>query len=592
MKKTILTVIMFVWVASAAAQMKLEFGIKTNLRQWMVEETELSKGVRTNIATRYTMITGKRSECSNKGKQWMYSLVNNDGDTLLLQYRKYKDGVAFRYVLPCVKDGEVILGENTSFVVPAEACRWMQRYDKPNSGYEHFFPLCPGGISPEGKKITKWGYPALFEFGKDKFALITDAYDPKDNGGSKLVSSDSDRNRYSVEYFAEEKTSDREWHSAWHIVMEGTLADIVESTLVTDVADEPDFDTDWVKPGIASWIYWAHNHGSQEYDMLLKYVDFAAEMGWGYTLVDAEWDVMRGGNIEDVCRYAISKGVDPIIWYNSSTAWTGAYAPTPQWRLNDPESCDREFAKIAGWGVKGVKIDFFADDIKDISRYYHQLITTAAKHHLTVNFHGGTIPHGWQRTYPNVVTCEAVYGAEWYNNNGTLTDKAAEHNATLPFTRNVIGPMDYTPGTFTDTQYPHITSDAHELALIILFESGIQHMPDRPETYTSMPLQIKELLSSLPSAWDDTRLVGGYPGDYAILARRKGSTWYVAGVNGKRESRILDFSLSFLGKGLHESLLVTDAPDRHFSTNSKAVKSSDRLHIDCAPDGGFVMVIK
>ena len=159
--------------------------------------------------------------------------------------------------------------------------------------------------------------------------------------------------------------------------------------------------------------------------------------------------------------------------------------------------------------------------------YYIDLMEDAARYGLLINFHGATLPRGWQRTYPNLMTTEGVYGAEWYNNLPVLTNAAACHNATLPFTRNVVGSMDYTPGTFSDSQHPHITSDCHELALPILFESGLQHMPDRPSVYLHLPEDVKALLSTLPTAWDDTRLLTGYPGKDVVLARRKENKWYI-----------------------------------------------------------------
>ena len=160
------------------------------------------------------------------------------------------------------------------------------------------------------------------------------------------------------------------------------------------------------------------------------------------------------------------------------------------------------------------------------------MLESAARHHLLVNFHGATVPRGWQRTYPNLLSTEGVYGAEWYNNVPTFTQKAAAHNATLPFTRNVIGPMDYTPCAFSDSQHPHITTHGHELALTVLFESGLQHLADRPESLLAQPREVGDFLSQLPAAWDDTRLLDGYPGTYVVMARRSGTTWYVAGING------------------------------------------------------------
>ena len=354
-----------------------------------------------------------------------------------------------------------------------------------------------------------------------------------------------------------------------------TLADITESTLTTDVATPCQLkDTSWIKPGNASWIYWAHNHGARNCALLKQYVDLAASM-----LIDAEWDQMTGGTIEDVLAYAHSKDIRPILWYNSTTNWIEG-APTPLYRLNKATDREKEFAWLEKQGVKGVKVDFFPTDTQQAINYYFDLLEDAARHHLLVNLHGGTLPWGWQRTYPQLITLESVYGAEWYNNNERLTSRAACHNATLPFTRNVIGSMDYTPGTFSDSQHPHITSYGHELALPILFESGIQHMPDRPETYQSLPDEVKQLLSTLPTAWDDTRLLCGYPGEHAVLARKKGNTWYIAGINGKDTPAILRFSLQRLSLPQQTAVLSSGTeqmkiiPHRKKSFHRKRDRSS------------------
>jgi Glycoside hydrolase 97. len=143
------------------------------------------------------------------------------------------------------------------------------------------------------------------------------------------------------------------------------------------------------------------------------------------------------------------------------------------------------------------------------------------------------------------LSTEAVYGAEWYNNGPTLTDKAAAHNTTLPFTRNVIGSMDYTPCTFTDSQHPHITTNTHELALTVVFESGLQHLADRPSAYLSQPDEVKNFFRNLPVAWDNTKLLSGYPADHVVMARQKGDTWYIGGLNGTNEQRNLPMNLSF-----------------------------------------------
>jgi hypothetical protein len=380
--------------------------------------------------------------------------------------------------------------------------------------------------------------------------------------------------------------------SPWRVAIIGTLADIVESTLVTDVSAPAQIaDTSWIHPGVVSWIYWAYNHGSNDFNIIKKYVDMAETLHLPYVLIDAEWDEMsklasnKGKTIEDAVAYANSKGVKPLIWYNSSIGWVDG-APTPKFRLNKPEDREREFAWCEKIGVAGVKIDFFSGDNQKNMDFQLDLLESAARHHLLVNFHGATIPRGWQRTWPNLMSTEGVYGAEWYNNVATFTDKAACHNATLPFTRNVIGPMDYTPCTFSDSQHPHITTHGHELALTVLFESGLQHFADRPESYLSQPQEVQDFLSELPAAWDETRFIGGFPGEYVIVARRSGKKWYLAGVNGT--DHVKEVALPFRG---NHALLLTDEPGKDHTWRIKKQQKVPKS-IVFQPRGGFCYIWK
>jgi hypothetical protein len=223
--------------------------------------------------------------------------------------------------------------------------------------------------------------------------------------------------------------------------------------------------------------------------------------------------------------------------------------------------------------------------------YCLDLLECAARHHLLVNFHGATIPRGWQRTWPNLLSTEAVYGAEWYNNVPTFTDKAAAHNATLPFTRNVVGPMDYTPCAFTNSQHPHITTDAHELALTVLFESGLQHLADRPESFLSQPSDVRRFLSELPAAWDETRLLAGYPGHYVVMARRSGERWYVAGINAEQQPRQTTFMMPANGT-FRTAIVFSDNQQNpgHFAI-SQLENVRRPMTYSMAPNGGFVMVL-
>ena len=494
------------------------------------------------IDTDYQMLSGKRLHCTNEANE--YRLEN-------LVLRLYNDGAAFRYEYN-LKENSDIPAEHTAYIIPENTKRWMQQW---TDAYEALFPLTTSyktapvasfsaiSKSAEGWN-NRWGYPSLIESQDGVFALISEANIEKTQSASCLY---NDKEVYRVVADENNAKVSGAWHTPWRVVITGQLKDIVESTLVTDVADENKLeDTSWIKPGVVSWIYWAYNHGSNDYNIIKKYVDMAAKLKLPYVLIDAEWDTMKGGkSIEDAVKYALSKDVKPIIWYNSSVGWVDG-APTPKYRLNKAEDREKEFAWCEKIGVAGVKIDFFSGDNLKNMEYCIDLLESAARHHLLVNFHGATIPRGWQRTYPNLMSTEGVYGAEWYNNVPTFTTKAACHNATLPFTRNVIGPMDYTPCAFSDSQHPHITTNAHELALTVLYESALQHLADKPESYYAQPQSVQDFFGSLPTVWDETRFISGYPGESVVIARRSKNTWYVAGINGSDIARTIPLSLSKL----------------------------------------------
>ncbi len=523
--------------------------------------TQSSRIVET-VEERYTMLSGKRRECTYKYRAM--SCSDAQGKNLLV--RVSNDGVAFRF------NGA---DEQVSFVIPDGTRRWLQRQ---KTDYEGFYPESTQASN------GKYSYPALVEYADGVFGLITESGINHGNSCSYLTSSGD---RYTVTYTDNDETDTH----AWRILMLGSLADIVESTLVTDVAGGGTVtDKSWIKPGVSSWIYWAYNHSSKDFQKVKEYIDLAHDMGWPYTLIDWEWDEMaNGGNLEDAMAYAREKGVKVNLWYNSGTSWIGPGAPGPQDRLRTKEAREREMTRLEQLGATGIKVDFFLPDGHEMVDYYLDILEAAARHHLLVDFHGCTIPRGWSRTWPNLMSMEAVYGAEWYNNNRRMTNAAAAHNATLPFTRNVIGPMDYTPCTFTDSQNPHITTDCHELALPILFESGLQHMADRPEAYLGLPEPVKELLSGLPSAWDDTRLLAGYPGQSAVIARRSGDTWYIAGINGTNEEITIEPDYSRIGKDIVLSTLITDKgenPGMGFNIQNNV--HADKIVLPAR--GGFVAI--
>lgn len=485
------------------------------------------------VETDYRMLTGKKEHCTNRANEYIFHYADSAGHPLQLIVRLYDDGVAFRYRLQELQD-EMLTGEQTTYRIPAGVRRWMMPW---NDAYEGIFdPRSSGAEAPQ----RRWAYPALLEPADGLFALITESDIDRGHSASSLWNEAEDPDAYRVTPDRNELHFNGEYCSPWRVVVVGPAPTLVASTLVTDLAPPCRLtETDWIRPGTVSWIYWAYNHGSSDYGRICQYVDLAVALGLPYVLIDAEWDEMRQGrSIEDAVAYAREHGIRPLIWYSSSVGWIDG-APGPKFRLNDPEAREREFAWCERLGIAGVKIDFFDGDSQPTMDYCIDLLEAAARHRLLVNFHGATLPRGWQRTYPHLLTTEAVYGAEWYNNLPVLTERAAAHNATLPFTRNVVGSMDYTPCTFSDSQHPHTTTHAHELALTVLFESGLQHLADRPESYLAQPQEVQTFLGSLPTVWEETQLIAGYPGETAVLARRRDARWYIAGINGTDAPREL-----------------------------------------------------
>lgn len=512
----------------------------------------------------YDMLIGKRLHCTNSAETAVFSY-----DSAVVEVRAYNDGVAYRFTG---------VHPQTVYQIPQGCNRWLLRE---KNDYEGLYPL-----STESKE-GHWYYPALVEYGEGVFGLITESGVYRGHCGSSLVSEDGSESYTIVP--ADETFP--EGVSPWRVIILGELSDIVESTLVTDVAEPCRIeDTSWIHPGVSSWVYWSSNHGSNDFQQVKSFIDLAADMKWPYNLIDAEWDNMsNGGTIDDAIAYAASKGVRTNVWYNSGTSWING-APGPLFLMLDPQVREKEMSRIEALGVTGAKVDFFKDDGSESISFYMDLLEDAARHHLMMDFHGCTLPRGWERTYPNLMSMEAVFGAEWYNNVPFFTKPAASHNATLPFTRNVVGPMDYTPGTFSDSQHPHITTWGHELALTVLFESGLQHMPDRPSIYYGFDEEVKELLSTLPNAWDDTRLLSGYPGDHVIIARRKADRWYVAGINGTDNGGELKFDLSSLGLSSCKAKFFVDAED---GQSIEVCTSCDMYHsLECLPRGGFLAIVE
>jgi alpha-glucosidase len=556
----------------------------------------LKAGRPISINEHYSVLHGKRSTCNNSANETVVSFENPGKAKLNLIIRAYNDGVTFRYEFPEKKGTFVVKDERTAYCIPDSAKRWLEKFSPANEGlYTNM---------KDGNTQQDWAYPALFNLAeKDCWYLIHEADLDRNYSGTKL-SNAAEKSNYKTTFPDQwngrglgetTPTITLPWKSPWRVVIIGSLADIVESTLVEDVSTPSILSkTDWIKPGIASWNYWSDNHGTRSYKTVCAFADLAAAMGWSYTLLDWEWDAMSdGGKLEDALNYIHSLGVKPLMWYNSGGDHTWVSA-TPKNRMLTHENRMEEFAKLQKLGVAGVKIDFFESEKQNMIQYYLDILEDAAQFEMMVYFHGCLVPRGWARTYPHLMTYEGVRGAEWYNNGPEFTTTAPEHNTILPFTRNVVGAMDYTPVTFTNSQFPHTTSYGHELALSVVFESGLQHMADRPEGYYRLPDAAKQFLREVPNAWDDTKLIDGYPGKDVIVARQKGADWYIGGLNAETKAKRKKLTFDFLPEGTTYKLtLITDGQhDQAFSTQYLVVDRTSGIDVRMLPRGGFAAQLK
>jgi alpha-glucosidase len=548
------------------------------------------------ISEKYSALHGKSLDRNNSANEITVAFENQGNAKLNLIIRAYNDGLAFRYHFPGKGGSYLIQDELTAFTIPKDTKRWMEKWNPANEGLYT-------AMSDDKIQKQEWCYPALFQ-AKDTtcWYLLHEADLNRSYCGTKL-SNTASTDVYKLTFpnqgdgrgqGASRPTITLPWKSPWRVVIMGGLQDIVASTLVDDVsAPSMVKNTNWIKPGLVSWNYWSSNHGTKDYKIVTDFADLAAEMSWPYTLLDWEWDGMsNGGNVEDAAKYILSKGVKPLIWYNSGGNHTWV-SSTPKDRMLTHENRVSEFAKLKKMGFVGVKIDFFESEKQDMIKYYLDILEDAAKFEMMVYFHGSLVPRGWGRTYPHLMTYEGVRGAEWYNNGPEFTFSAPEHNTILPFTRNVVGAMDYTPVTFTNSQFPHITSFGHELALSIVFESALQHMADRPEGYRQLPETVKSFLKTVPTVWDETRLLDGYPGKDVTIARRRGDTWYVGGLNAEIKEKVQELKFSFLKKGVRYkcSLIADGKHDREFNSSSIEVDESDSVNVRLLRRGGFVSVL-
>jgi len=544
----------------------------------------------------YTMSSGKFRTLSYSAHEKTLTFKNPRGRELQVTFRVFDEGAAFRYtLLPQTKGMQTVEKEMTAFNIGPGIDSWMSPYQaaKPwgNPGYEADYMQVKSG-TPSTEEVG-WSFPLLFKKG-DSWVFISEAGLEASYCGTHLAH-DCTNGKYTVAFpekderygdGAVQPVSSVPWVMPWRFVLVSESLDgIVSSSMVYHLSDPSGIeDTSWIIPGRASWEWWS-SKGGRTVKRLKKFIDLAAEMGWEYSLVDAGWGNMPDGTIEDVIEYANRKEVGLLLWY-SSGGRRDSTAGNEDFVMFNPELRIKEMQKLHDWGIKGIKVDFFATDKQLAIQLYHDILSDAAEYHLLVNFHGCTLPRGWTRTWPNLLTMEAVRGAECYRFSEPYPEIAPYYNSVATIVRGTAGPTDYTPATFSDNRYPHITTYGHELALTVVYETGILHMADTPESYHSLPVEAISFLKKVPVAWDESKLIQAYPGDNFVVARRKGKNWFIAGINGKNEAREISFDLP--GK-VNAAILIADGDTPETLKITRPEADNNIITLTMRPNGGFVL---
>ncbi len=539
-------------------------------------------------------------------------------------WRVYNDGIAFRVFLPNQRDIRrfTLTGEDSWFRFADDHSVWAADYGQFTTHQEaEFAPrrlsdLKPGGI---------YGVPLLVRAGDSAWVAITEA-NLTDWAGMYLtgVAGVPNTVRTLLSPHPDESgvcvTSRSPRYSPWRVLMiASTPGALIESDLIANL-NEPCrlSDTSWIQPGRCAWDWWWPGRYAPDVDFKLgpnnetmKYfIDFAAEMGWEYQLVDWQWygppfadeiggpahptsDIttsIPGIDIPALVEYARGKGVRLLLWLH--------------WEHADKQMT-KAFPLYEKWGVAGVKIDFMARDDQAMVDFYRRTVKLAAKYHLVVDFHGAYKPTGLSRTYPNLLTREGVMGNEYNKWSDRVTP---DHCLTLPFTRMLAGPMDFTPGGFrhgTKETFEVVGGDApapmvygtraFQLAMLVVYESPLQVLCDTPYEYRHSPAGLG-FLKIVPTTWDETRVLQGQVGDFITVARRSGPDWYVGSMTDWT-SRTLDIPLAFLGDGNYEATIWSDGPGAEttpasLARTTRTVTKAGRIEAVLAPAGGQVIHLR
>jgi len=564
----------------------------TNLKIVKITEPKL-------MEDSYVMLQGKQKKISYSANQYTVHLQNEAGSLIDIIFQLSDDGIAFRYHFPETStEIKRIVEEKTTYNINQNTKAWLQPMSKAKSGWsetnpsyeEHYMMDVP--VNTPSPINEGWVYPALFNT-NDTWLLISESGLHENYCGTRLVYNETEK-AMQVTFPQKEEVfpngalnpeSELPWYTPWRIIAIGNLKTITESTLGTDVANKSiEMDTSFIKSGLSSWSWVLLKDDFTTYETSKDFIGYASEMNWPYCLIDADWDTKIGdAKMKELATYAATKNVKVLVWYNSSGDWNST-PYHPKSKLLTIEDREKEFTKLIEMGISGIKVDFFGGDGQSMIAYYHDILKDAAKYKLMVNFHGATLPRGWQRTYPHLMTTEAIKGEEFITFTQETADLQPSHCAMLPFTRNVFDPMDFTPMVLD--AIPNInrkTTPAFELALPVLFLSGIQHIAEIPDGMAKQPQYVIDYLKDIPTNWDATKFITGFPGKDVIMARQKDDVWHIVGINGENNPKEFEIDLSFISK---DGFIISEN-EKGFIHNK--ITPNATIIVKMKPYGGFVM---
>lgn len=553
----------------------------------------------------------KRSHIDWNANSLTEEFRNEKGLKFSIEWQVGDNDLAFRYLIPVEGDTRSIIIEKeasgyrfpdftTTFLTPQSDAMIGWKRTKPSyeENYKADAPLTEK--SQYGHGFT---FPALFRVGDNGWALLTETGVDGNFCASRL--SDLHDGVFSIEYpMPEENNGNGSANPAmglpgatpWRTITVGnSLKPIVETTIPWNLVEPLYAAKSEVKPGRGtwSWLMWQDNSINMEDQK--KYIDLAAAMGYENALIDNWWDTKIGKKgIEELVEYARSKGVNVMLWYSSS-GWWNDIEQGPVNVMSRPIPRKKAMEWMNKIGVKGIKVDFFGGDKQETMRLYEDILSDANDYGISVIFHGCTMPRGWERMYPNYVGSEAVLASENLMFSQDFCD-AEDFNATLhPFIRNAAGIMEY-GGTVLNKRFSRgndkgntrRTSDAFQLALAILFQNPVQNFALAPNNLTDAPAEAIAFMKDVPTTWDETLFIDGYPGKYVVLARRHGDTWYIAGVSAEEKPLKLNLDLPMLQKG-QEVTVWQENGKTPLTAKTLKVKNPVKVPVTLTKRDGFVI---